>query len=178
VRVEESVGQRVRARRDELGMTQEEFGRRVGQLLGRPWSRSTVSVAEKGDRAWAAADLVAVAIVLQATVGELFRPPSGETAVSLGGEDPVPRDMLFAVSTARPREDLNFAAIQETLSRLEDSLARGRDSDVESLKLARDLDGYLMERLAGGGVIRLPVAGAGVDPTPANREAISRDDDQ
>jgi transcriptional regulator with XRE-family HTH domain len=85
VRVEEYVGQRIRARRDELGLTQEEFGRRLGELLGRPWSRSTVSVAENGRRAFTAAELVAIASVLETSPAGLLTPPPGESEVELPG---------------------------------------------------------------------------------------------
>jgi len=121
---------------------------------------------------------VAAALVLETTVGDLLRPPVGETAVSLGGKDLMSSEMLFAVSAARPREDMNFAAIQETLSRLEDSLTRGRDNGMQSLRLARDLDNYLMARLRDGGLVTLPTAGPGVEPVPQNREEISQGGDK
>lgn len=178
MRVEEFVGQRVRARRDELGMTQEEFGRRVGQLLGRPWSRSTVSVAEKGDRAWAAADLVTVAIVLQTTVGDLLRPPLQEAGVELGGEQTVPRDVLFQAIMARPREDMNLVAIQETIGRLADTAIHGQQDFARVLKLVQDLDAQIIQRVTDGGVVSSPLAGPGVSPTPLNGKGTSRDGGQ
>ena len=75
MRVEEYVGQRIRDRRDELGMTQEEFGRRLGHWLGKPWSRSTVSVAENGKRAFTAAELVFIANALDVRPAQLLAPP-------------------------------------------------------------------------------------------------------
>jgi len=166
VRVEEVVGRRVRARREELGMTQKEFGRRVGQLLGKAWSRSTVSVAENGSRAWAAADLVAVAMVLQVTVGDLLIPPIEEAAVDLGGPQAVPKSRLSDAVTAHGREDLNLAAIRETLSLLADTANRSQADGNRILEIARDLDVQITQRVAAGGVVSLPLGGAGVDPAP------------
>jgi transcriptional regulator with XRE-family HTH domain len=166
VRVEEFVGQRVRARREELGMTQEEFGRLVGRLVGRNWSRSTVSVAEKGGRAWTAAELVAASAVLRATVGDLLRPPLQQgDAVELGGPEALPSDVLFDLVTSRLPEDLNFAAIQETLRLLAASAARSKEDSARELDLAHELDRLLMQRVAAGGVVRAPLAGPGVDPS-------------
>ena len=81
VRVEEIVGWQVRERREALGLTQEQLGRQLEPLLGRPWSRQAVSAAEKGDRSFAAAELVALAAVLHTTVGDLLRPPLQESEV-------------------------------------------------------------------------------------------------
>ncbi len=152
MRVEEAIGQRVRARRDELGMTQEEFGRDLGPLLGKPWSRQTVSMAEQGTRAWAAADLLAVALVLHTTVGDLLRPPVEEMAVELGGGYSVPKDALYSAIRTRPREDLNLAEIQQTIDRLADIAARSQKDSAMELKLVRDLDTMIMHRLAAGDV--------------------------
>jgi transcriptional regulator with XRE-family HTH domain len=75
LRIEEIVGDRVRARRDELGWTQAELGERVGQHLGATWSRQSVSAAEKGKRAFPVAELVAFAHVLDVTISYLLMPP-------------------------------------------------------------------------------------------------------
>ena len=79
VRVEEVVGWQVRERREALGLTQEQFGRQLALYLPRPWSRQAVSAAEKGERSFGAAELVALAAVLHATVGDLLRPPVQES---------------------------------------------------------------------------------------------------
>ncbi|KGH48254.1 hypothetical protein IN07_03365 [Modestobacter caceresii] len=83
VRIEEVIGQNVRSRREELEMTQEELGRRVGGLLGREWPRQTVFTAEKGGRSFTAAELVAFAFVLDVSIERLFRLPLGERAIQL-----------------------------------------------------------------------------------------------
>jgi 8-oxo-dGTP pyrophosphatase MutT (NUDIX family) len=139
-------------------MTQEEFGRDLGPLLGKPWSRQTVSMAEQGIRAWAAADLLAVALVLHTTVGDLLRPPIGETVVDLGGPYPVPKDALASAIRTLAREDLNLAAIDETLDLLSDSLARSQEDNARAVKAAQDLDTLIRQRLAAGGVVSSPSA--------------------
>jgi 8-oxo-dGTP diphosphatase len=152
VRVEEVVGGQVRERREALGLTQEQLGRQLEPLLGRPWSRQAVSAAEKGDRAFGAAELVALAAVLHATVGDLLRPPVQEAAVDLGGPDMVPREMLLAVVAARLRENPNFAAIQETLSLLADSAAKSQEDVARTLQLAQNLDTLITQRAVVGQV--------------------------
>jgi 8-oxo-dGTP diphosphatase len=147
VRVEEVVGGQVRERREALGLTQEQLGQLLEPYLGRPWSRQAVSAAEKGDRSFGAAELVALAAALQATVGDLLRPPVQEAAVDLGGPEMVSRDMLLAVITARLRENPNFDAIQETLALLADSAAKSQEDIGRIMTLAQNLDSLITERI-------------------------------
>jgi 8-oxo-dGTP pyrophosphatase MutT (NUDIX family)/transcriptional regulator with XRE-family HTH domain len=151
LRVEQYVGQRIRERRDELGMTQEEYGRQIGHWLGKPWSRSTVSVAESGKRAFTAAELVAIAHVLDTSPAHLLTPPAGIGEIDMPSGASVQREMLFAQVTATPRENWNLAAIQETLTLLRGSTARSQE-------LAQDLDVLITQRVAAGGVVSLPLA--------------------
>lgn len=71
---EELVGQRITQIRDRVGLTQQQLGEAIGELLGRPWPRQTVSAAEKGKRSFTAAELVAIAQVLDTWPGRLFIP--------------------------------------------------------------------------------------------------------
>ena len=75
MRVEEYVGQRIRDRREELGMSQAEFGRMVGSLLAKPWPRQAVSAAELGKRSLGVAEMVAIANVLETRPARLLTPP-------------------------------------------------------------------------------------------------------
>ena len=68
------VGRRVREIRERKGMTQEDLGQAIGELLGKPWPRQTVSSAEAGRRAFTAVELVAIASALDVYVGHLFTP--------------------------------------------------------------------------------------------------------
>lgn len=179
MRVEEVVGWQIRERREALQLTQDQLGRQLAIYLGRPWSRQAVSAAEKGDRSFGAAELVALATVLHTTIGDLLRPPLQESAVELGGVNPVPKDLLFDVIASRLPEDLNFAAIQDTLTLLAESAVRSQGDVARTLKLAQDVDTLITQRVAGGGVVRLPHYDSGLDPTPLPPEvsgAESHDD--
>jgi len=153
-------------------MTQEEFGRDLGPFLGKPWSRQTVSMAEQGTRAWVAADLLAAALVLHTTVGDLLRPPVEEAAIELGGPYTVPKDALYGAIRTRPREDLNLAEIQQAIDLLADIAVRSQKDSAAELKLVRDLDALIMHRLAAGGVDSMPYA-EGYGPED-NRPAAQR----
>ncbi len=165
MRVEQYVGQRIRDRRDELGLTQDEFGRRLGRWLGKPWSRSTVSVAENGKRAFTAAELVAIAHVLDTGPAYLLAPPAGIGEIRMPSGATFPKDKLFAEVVATQREDWNLAAIEETLGLLDEALTRGKE-------LRQDLDNLITQRVAAGGVVSLPLApgmdsgSAGEQPQP------------
>lgn len=94
VRIEELVGQRIRDRREELNMRQEEFGRRLAPLLGKAWSRQAVSSAEQGKRAFTAAELVAIGHVLEMRPARLLRAPAWVEEVELPTGSTVPvKDM-------------------------------------------------------------------------------------
>jgi 8-oxo-dGTP pyrophosphatase MutT (NUDIX family)/transcriptional regulator with XRE-family HTH domain len=147
VRVEEVVGWQVREHREHLGLTQERLGRQLEPLLGRGWSRQAVSAAEKGDRSFGAAELVALAAVLHVTVGDLLRPPVQEPAVDLGGPDMVPSDMLLALVAARMRENPNFAAIRGTLGLLAETAARSQQDIARTLQLAQNLDMLITQQV-------------------------------
>ncbi len=83
MRIEEVIGERIREVRDLQELTQEQFGQRLGQLLGRAWSRQAVSAAEAGGRQFTAAELVAIAHVLGTTVPRLLTPPVAVREVEL-----------------------------------------------------------------------------------------------
>ena len=87
MRIEQMVGLRIKALRMERGMKQQQLGNLLEPLLGKAWHRQTVSLAEKGQRAYTAVELYALAEVLETTVGHLLLPtievqqvemPSGE----------------------------------------------------------------------------------------------------
>ena len=83
MRIEEVVGRRIRDIRESQGMTQEQLGQEIGKLLGKPWPRQTVSLAEQGRRAFTAAELVACSLALGAPVAELFTPLTTQEGIEL-----------------------------------------------------------------------------------------------
>ena len=74
MRIEEIIGARVTELRADRNLTQTELGERIGLYLGAPWSRQAVSAAEHGGRAFTAAELLALADVLDSTIGAFFLP--------------------------------------------------------------------------------------------------------
>lgn len=81
MKVSEIVGYRMRLARAELGWTQTELGKRLGEKLnsdGRPWHVQSVSAAEKGRRAFTAEELLVLSSTLRHEVGWFFLPPDGE----------------------------------------------------------------------------------------------------
>lgn len=85
MRIQEVVGERVRERREVLGLTQQQLGERLAPHLGRTWSRQAVSAAEKGGRDFAAAELVALGLVLDVMPAALLTPAAIETVELPGG---------------------------------------------------------------------------------------------
>lgn len=67
-------------------MSQSEFGSRVGQLTGKPWSRQAVSAAENGDRAFTLSDLACIALVLEVPITSLLLVPDDVDRVGVGGQ--------------------------------------------------------------------------------------------
>jgi transcriptional regulator with XRE-family HTH domain len=157
VRIEQAVGSRVRERRDALHLSQAQLGERLGGMLGRPWPRQAVSSAEKGERSFGVAELVAFAAALDTTVSDLITPTGDEESVALGGAA-LPLRALRAVLATTGREDVNLPAIEQTLSSLDDAIARGQAALGQALQLARQVDSLIIERLAAGGVVSLPWA--------------------
>ncbi len=123
-RAEEFVGQRIRARREELGLTQEEFGRKLYPFLSKPWSRSTVSVAEGGGRAFTAGELLAIAHVLNVRVPRLLTPPIEVGRIEFPGGVELPSRMTTEMGLA----DAQLAAMWEDLARVRGGLDQASDA--------------------------------------------------
>lgn len=76
MKIEELIGVNVMRRREALEMSQAQLGEALGKHLGNAWSRQAVSAAEKGRRAFSAADLLALARALDTSIPALFMPRS------------------------------------------------------------------------------------------------------
>ncbi len=74
MRIEEIIGAHVAELRAARNMTQTELGQRVAHYIGQQWSRQAVSAAEHGGRAFVAAELLALAAILDTTIGAFFIP--------------------------------------------------------------------------------------------------------
>jgi transcriptional regulator with XRE-family HTH domain len=75
VTLEELIGQRVREARRTKDWTQEELGQRLGEVLGKSWTKITVSGAERGARRFTAVELWALARTLERPVAWFYGSP-------------------------------------------------------------------------------------------------------
>lgn len=128
MRVEETIGQRIRARREMLELSQSQLGRYVGELLGREWPRQAVSAAERGKRSFTAAELVAFAFSLKTSVSRLLTPLAGVDVVELADDGPrLPRDDVLAAVLPRLTTASALDDMHDTLGRLRSNLAAVMD---------------------------------------------------
>ena len=118
VRIEESIGQRICARREELALTQQVLGEMISAHLGRAWTRQAVSSAEKGKRSFTAAELVAIAHVLGTSIGRLLTPPDGVDGVDIGDGSYLPRNLLLAALVPVIARGQPLDKMQDTILRL------------------------------------------------------------
>jgi transcriptional regulator with XRE-family HTH domain len=128
MKLEEVIGAQVANCRGD--MTQAELGERLGQHLGRPWSRQTVSAAEKGGRAFTAVELLALSVVLEVPLGYLFTPPATTPGVERGIEMPggavVPVERLLRHTLPGPEQESlidHYAGVSQEAAGLRRDLA-------------------------------------------------------
>lgn len=74
VEIAQVIGERIAQAREESEWSQAELGSRLGELLGKPWSRQAVWTAEQGRRVFTAVELVALAYVFDVSIERLMRP--------------------------------------------------------------------------------------------------------
>lgn len=111
MRIEEIVGHNVREAREAAGLTQEELGKKLENLLGREWPRQTVSAAEKGGRSFTANEMLAISLVTKVSVGSLFNPPLQARSVTFSSGTSIDREVLtdLAFSSGDPNQALSRA---------------------------------------------------------------------
>jgi len=73
MRVEEAIGRQVSRLRARRRLSLTDLGEELGRYLDKPWSRQAVHQAERGQRSFTAAELTALALVLDTSVQTLFR---------------------------------------------------------------------------------------------------------
>ena len=73
MRVEEAIGRQIAHLRAQRQLSLADLGEALGRYLGKPWSRQAVHQAERGQRSFTAAELTALALVLNTSVQALFR---------------------------------------------------------------------------------------------------------
>jgi transcriptional regulator with XRE-family HTH domain len=138
MRIEEVIGERIKEIRELNQETQEQLGQRLGAVLGREWSRQAVSAAEKGGRAFTAAELVAIAYTLETTVPRLLTPPVGVRSIEMPGGAQVDRADVLESALPRASAEKVFEQIREsvrTLARTQEQAKQDAVASLESLAL-------------------------------------------
>ncbi len=90
MRVETAIGRQIARLREARQMSLTQLGEAVGRYLDRPWSRQAVHQAERGQRAFTAAELTALALALDTSVPALFL--AEDEPVELPGATVSPED--------------------------------------------------------------------------------------
>jgi transcriptional regulator with XRE-family HTH domain len=72
MRIETAIGKQIARLREARQMSLTQLGEAMGQYLGKPWSRQAVHQAERGGRAFTAAEMAALALALDTSVPALF----------------------------------------------------------------------------------------------------------
>lgn len=168
MRIEDVIGHRITVARAATGMKQEQIGEKLGAHLGKAWPRQAVSAAEKGRRAFTAAELVAFAMVLGCTIESLLEPPADVQQIELGGDPPLDsRHLRSATASNDDLKDL-IAAMSE--------LRRA----VPEIRLAvNDVEGHAktVERLMNVAVRELwtTARGRGIDADQEELDARNAD---
>jgi transcriptional regulator with XRE-family HTH domain len=116
MRVEEVIGQQIARRREARQMSLTQLGQALGRYLGKPWSRQAVHQAERGRRAFTAAELAAVALALDTSIPALFRTDSGQ--IQLPGESVSAEDYRAILLTAG--DDAPLDGVEELIVALHD----------------------------------------------------------
>ncbi|WP_417373440.1 hypothetical protein [Glutamicibacter protophormiae] len=121
--ITEIIGRNVRARRQDLGMTAAVLGERLGSAVskdGKPWPRQTVYMMESGDRAMVAAEVAAVAEILEMPLMALFAVPDDAGAVQAGS-----LEISWSTLEAERRlEPSAYRNLQQNAEDLQDILQR------------------------------------------------------
>ncbi|MFE5898025.1 helix-turn-helix domain-containing protein [Streptomyces sp. NPDC056488] len=84
MKLEEVIGRNLAWVRGTQNLSQAQMGEALSPYLEKPWSRQAVNSAERGNRAFTARDLVALALALDVPVSVLLL-PRNEGAVDLPG---------------------------------------------------------------------------------------------
>lgn len=143
MRIEEVIGQRIKDIRELNDETQEQLGQRLGAVLGREWSRQAVSAAEKGGRAFTAAELVAIAYTLGTTVPRLLTPPVGVRSIEMPGGVQVDRADVLQSALPRGSAEKVFEQVREHLRTLAQTQERAKQDAVASLESLAHIDQLL-----------------------------------
>src|SRR5580698_3064766 len=146
MQVEAAIGEQIARLREARQLSLTQLGQAMGRYLGKPWSRQAVHQAERGRRAFTAAELAAIALALDTSIPALFLTDSG------------PIELPGATVTAEDyRAILLYAGDEVPLDGLEELIVALHD-------IAEVLSRPTLARLAKIGRIAEQVASAGSGP--------------
>ncbi|MGJ5833518.1 helix-turn-helix transcriptional regulator [Streptomyces ossamyceticus] len=83
MKLEEAIGRKLAWARRVRGLSQAQLGEALGSYLEKAWSRQAVNAAERGNRAFTARDLLALALALEMPVTVLLLPLGSGDGVEL-----------------------------------------------------------------------------------------------
>lgn len=147
--LDQHIGARIAEIREKRGLSRTKFAERVREHVGGVgWSRQASWDVERGKKALAASDLVAVAWVLECTVADIM---STSEPVSLGGEETFRTDAIVSGEEAMPEVEA-WARYEEAKDALADvrhaweryahliDVVRRRVADTPALKRRIEAD--------------------------------------
>jgi transcriptional regulator with XRE-family HTH domain len=141
LRIEDVIAHWITKGREETGMTQAQLGERLGELLGKPWPKQAVSAAEKGRRAFTAAELVAFAVALGCNVENLLQPPMETDEVIIGDGPPLKSGHLRRAAAT----NTDLADLVTSMEHLREELVTTR-TNAELVKKSSMLAGIKLQR--------------------------------
>src|SRR5580693_3004173 len=129
MRIETAIGRQISRLREARQMSLTQLGQAMGTYLGKPWSRQAVHQAERGRRAFTAAEMAALALALDTSVPALFLADAGDVelpgavvsaedyqGILLYAGDDAPRDGIEEVLVAL--RDIRRIVSRPALARL------------------------------------------------------------
>lgn len=134
---EQAIGETIAWLRKEQDLSQAQLGEALAAYLGKAWSRQAVHAAEKGQRAFTAAELLALATVLNTSVPFLFASwgagpvtlPSGKTVSPSAQSRSAPHGAPAGVALAEAGERHATAAARLAIAEreLSETLRKGAE---------------------------------------------------
>jgi transcriptional regulator with XRE-family HTH domain len=116
MRIEAAIGKQIARLREARQMSLTQLGEAMGKYLDKPWSRQAVHQAERGRRAFTAAEMAALALALDTSIPALF----------LAGAEPV--ELPGAVISAEDYQGiLLYAGDEAPLDGVDELLVALRD---------------------------------------------------
>lgn len=120
MRIEQVIGLRIQQARKLRHATipsQAALGRRMKKYLGVEWSRQAVSDAENGKRDFKAAELVALALALEAPISWLIEPSDGGSLEIAEGGPPI-RGQDLSLLKSRPSKRRNLRGVINAVAKM------------------------------------------------------------